>query len=58
MRLFRRKRVYTLPIERQLAYVRKCQGKKHIYVLKHCQVKDKSKKLRLKMNRVCQEFRL
>jgi hypothetical protein len=34
--------VYTLPIERQLAYVCVCQGKTRIYVLKHCQVKDKS----------------
>jgi hypothetical protein len=32
----RKKRVYTLPIEWQITYVRVCQGKNHVYVLKHC----------------------
>jgi hypothetical protein len=30
-------------------YVPDCQGKTHVYVLKHYEVKDKAKKLRLKM---------
>jgi hypothetical protein len=50
-------RVCTHPIERQLVYVRVCQGKTHIYVLKHCQVKDKAKKFRLKMKKDCQAIR-
>jgi hypothetical protein len=29
-------------------YVHVCQGKTNVYVLKHCQVKDKAKKLILK----------
>jgi hypothetical protein len=35
-------------------YVHVCQGKTHVYVLKHCQVKDKAKKLTLKMKIGCQ----
>jgi hypothetical protein len=48
--------VCTCPIEGQLAYVCVYQGKNHVYVLKHCQVKDKAKKLRLKMKIGCQEI--
>jgi hypothetical protein len=50
-------RVYTPLAEGQHAYVRDCQVKTHVYVLKHCQAKDKAKKLRLKMNRGCQAIR-
>jgi hypothetical protein len=49
--------VYTFPIEWQLVYVCVCQGKNHVYVLKHCQVKDKAKKLRFKMKIGYQEIR-
>jgi hypothetical protein len=38
-------------------YVRDCEAKNHIYVLKHCQVKDNAKKLRFEMNRGCQAIR-
>jgi hypothetical protein len=46
-----------LPIELQLVYVRVCQGKTRVYVLKHCQVKDKAEKLRLKMKKGFQAIR-
>jgi hypothetical protein len=49
--------VYTPLAEGQHAYVRDCQVKTHVYVLKHCQAKDKAKKLRLKMNRGCQAIK-
>jgi hypothetical protein len=38
-------------------YVRVCQGKTHIYVLKHSQGKDKAKKLRYKVKIGCQAIR-
>jgi hypothetical protein len=41
----------------QHAYVHKCQVKTHTYLLKHYSVKDKDKKLRLKMNRGFQAIR-
>jgi hypothetical protein len=34
-----------------------CQEKTRVYVLKHYQVKDKDKKLRLKLNRGYQEIK-
>jgi hypothetical protein len=37
--------------EGQHMYVHNCQVKTHVYVLKHNQVKEKDKKLRLRMNR-------
>jgi hypothetical protein len=46
-----------LPTKQQLVYVCDCQGKNHVYLLKHYQVKDKSKKLILKMNRGCQAIK-
>jgi hypothetical protein len=44
-------------VEGQHAYVHDCQVKTCVYVLKHCQAKDKAKKLRLKMNIGCQAIR-
>jgi hypothetical protein len=38
-------------------YVHICQGKTHVYVLKHYQVKDKAKKLIIKMKIGCQEIK-
>jgi hypothetical protein len=32
-------------------YVHACQEKTHVYVLKHCEVKEKAKKLKLEMKR-------
>ena len=46
-----------LPTECHHAYVRDYQEKTRVYVLKHCQVKDKAKKLRIKMNRGFQAIR-
>ena len=40
--------------EGQHTYVRDCQVKTRVYVLKHSQAKGKAKKLRLKLNRGCQ----
>jgi hypothetical protein len=57
MRIFRESHVYTPLAEGQHVYVHNCQVKTRIYVLKHYQDKDKAKKLRLKMNRGCQEIR-
>jgi hypothetical protein len=39
--------VYTPPTERDIAYVCIYQGKTCIYVLKNCQVKDTTKKLKI-----------
>jgi hypothetical protein len=43
--------------EGQRTYVRDCQVKTHVYVLKHNQVKEKAKKLRIRMNIGCQAIR-
>ena len=43
--------------EGQHAYVRICQVKTHVYVLKHIQDKGEAKKLRPIMNRGCQAIR-
>jgi hypothetical protein len=50
----REKHIYT-PLEGgQHAYVRDCQEKTCVYVLKHSQAKEKAKKFRLRVNRGCQ----
>jgi hypothetical protein len=53
----RKNHVCTRPTERQIVHVCICQGKTHVYVLKHCQVKDKDKKINLKMKIGCQAIR-
>jgi hypothetical protein len=50
-------RVYTPLAEGQHVYVRDCEAKTPVYVLKHCQDNDKAKKLKLKMNGGCQAIR-
>ena len=37
-------------------YVHVCQGKNHVDVLKHFQVKDKAKRIKFKIKRGCQEI--
>jgi hypothetical protein len=47
----------TRPIECQLVYIRVYKGNNHVYVLKHCQVEDKDKKLIFKMKMGFQAIR-
>jgi hypothetical protein len=50
----REKIVYTLVAVRQQVCIHNCQGKKGVYALKQGQAREKGRKLRLRVNRICQ----